>query len=280
MKKVIYIVTGAIIFVLSSFYGKENALTAVQSRSGTMVKPVQVRILCYNIHHCNPPSKPDFIDIQAVADVINKEKPDLVALQEVDVNTGRSGNVDQARELAEKTGMNVYFAKAIDFDGGQYGVAILSKFDILESNNYPLPSKPSTNGEPRVLGTIKVKTPEGIELIFGSTHLDSQKEDTNRLLQIKEIGRIVDNARLPVIVAGDFNDTPGSKTIDILDRHLQRTCKNCQPTIPVKNPVRAIDFITYRPDDQFKVISQKVVQETYASDHLPVLSVLEIVEKY
>ena len=48
-------------------------------------------ILTYNIHHANPPSKPGLIDVDAIAAVIVKLRPDVVALQEVDVYTNRSG---------------------------------------------------------------------------------------------------------------------------------------------------------------------------------------------
>src|SRR5690348_2217023 len=78
-----------------------------------------LRIMTYNIHHCNPPtkSKTGEIEVDAIARVINSRHPDLVALQEVDVNTKRSGGIDQAAQLAAKTGMHAYFGKAIDHDG-------------------------------------------------------------------------------------------------------------------------------------------------------------------
>src|SRR5690349_10474736 len=91
----------------------------------------RIKILTYNIHHANPPSKPGMIDIAAVARVINNAKPDLVALQEIDVHTKRSGvTLHEADALAKETGLTAYFAKAIDYDGGEYGIAILSRFPI------------------------------------------------------------------------------------------------------------------------------------------------------
>jgi len=57
-----------------------------------------LRVLCYNIHHANPPSRPNIIDLDAIANVIKKEQPHLVALQEVDVFTERSGkSIHQAK---------------------------------------------------------------------------------------------------------------------------------------------------------------------------------------
>ena len=78
-----------------------------------------IRVLSYNIHHANPPSRADLIDMKAIANVILSERPDLVALQEADVYTSRSGSsLHQAEELGRLTGMKAYFAKAIDYAGG------------------------------------------------------------------------------------------------------------------------------------------------------------------
>ena len=239
------------------------------------IEGMELRVMSYNIHHANPPSKPDVIDIDAIVNTIRAEDPDLVALQEVDANTERSGEGNQAEIIAEKLGMNVLFGKAIDYEGGAYGVAILSKYPLSEGTVHRLPTKPETNGEPRVLATAKIFIPDGSFIRFGSTHLDSQKENTNRLLQIQEVTKITSEENLPLIIAGDFNSTPGSKVIEILDENMKRTCRNCEPTIPVDNPSRAIDFIAFKPEHLFRVENQHVIDETYASDHLPILAILE-----
>jgi endonuclease/exonuclease/phosphatase family metal-dependent hydrolase len=233
--------------------------------------------MAYNVHHCNPPSEADKIDVEAIAETIRKQNPDLVALQEIDVMTGRSGKIDQAKRLADQLKMHYYFGKAIDHDGGDYGIAILSRFPISEEKTYPLPTQEASGGEPRVLATVKVKLPNGSDIRFASTHLDAQKEDTNRMLQIRKIGELVAYEELPMLIAGDFNAPPQSEVIAILDQHFQRTCKDCPPTIPVLNPTKAIDFIAFRPQASFEVLQHQVVSETYASDHLPVIAVLRLV---
>src|SRR5687767_4215097 len=152
-------------------------------------KPVgssgEITVMTYNIHHANPPSKPNFIDLDAIAAAINKEKPDIVMLQEVDVNTGRS-KLNEASLLAEKTKMNFYFAKAIDHDGGDYGVAILSRYSLSNGTTHKLPTLAGTNGEPRVLATANI-TVNGKKITIACTHLDAQRSDTNRVLQINAI---------------------------------------------------------------------------------------------
>ncbi len=183
--------------------GKDNNTTNLAS---------DLRVLCYNIHHANPPSRPNFIDLEAIAKVIREQGPDVVALQEVDVHTIRSGKTsNQAAELAKLSGMPYYFfAKAIDYEGGEYGVAILSKFPMEDMKNRPLPTADGSGGEHRTLATAVVTLPQGKKIVFACTHLDAQKGDTNRLLQINKITEILQQEKLPVVIAGDFNANPAT----------------------------------------------------------------------
>lgn len=239
---------------------------------------LELSVLCYNIHHCNPPSKPDLIDIEAIAKVIRQQNPDLVALQEVDVNTSRSGtSLNQAEELGRLTGMNAYFGKAIDYGGGEYGVAILSKYPLSDIKNRPLPSAAGTNGEPRTLLSATVSLPRNKQIIFASTHLDAQRNDANRQLQIKKILELVKQETLPVIIAGDFNAVPESDVIKQMDNYFTRTClTGCPFTIPVINPNKTIDYIAYAPQNAFSVVAHEVINEQYASDHLPVKAIFKL----
>src|SRR5690606_26409408 len=222
---------------------------------------------------------PDEININAIVNVIKQEAPDLVALQEVDVNTGRSGPGNQAEIIAERLGMNYFFGKAIDYDGGEYGVAVLSKFPLTEGKINRLPTQAGTNGEPRILVTAKITTPEGNTIRFGSTHLDAQREDTNRLLQIQEVVKIGENEQLPFIIAGDFNAVPDSEVIRVLDSHFKRTCRLCGFTSSAQNPVRTIDYIAYKhPENKFEVKNHEVIKETFASDHFPIVSEINILK--
>lgn len=238
-----------------------------------------VKVMSYNIHHANPPSRADYIDVDAIARVIQKEQPALVALQEVDVYTKCSGqSVNEAAELAAKTGMKYYyFTKAIDYDGGDYGVAILSRFPLSAQHTYKLPTASGTNGEPRVLATVQISLPHNQKLVFACTHLDAQRSDTNRLLQITAIVDILQKEKLPVIIGGDFNAEPSGSVINVLDKLFKRTCiSDCDFTIPVQTPRKTIDFIAYTPFDKFNTLEHKVIDEKYASDHLPVLATIQI----
>lgn len=235
----------------------------------------QLRVMSYNIHHCNPPSKEASgeIDLEAIVQVIRQQAPDLVALQEVDVNTTRSGPGNQAEEIAKRLGMKAFFGKAIDYQGGEYGVAVLSKYPMTETTVVRLPAGADPKSEPRILVTAKVSLPKGQVIRFGSTHLDVRNAQT-REAQVREIVRIAAQEATPFIVAGDFNAVPESSAISVLDQHFTRTCQTCEPTIPVINPKRTIDFIAFTKGSPFKAVSTQVIPERYASDHLPVISVL------
>ncbi|MFN0291650.1 endonuclease/exonuclease/phosphatase family protein [Pedobacter helvus] len=227
-------------------------------------------IVCYNIHHGNPPAKPDVIDLDAIANVIALQKPDLVALQEVDVNINRSGKVDQAAYLAKKLNMYHYFAKAIDHDGGDYGVAVLSKFPIAAATTLKFSRIEGRKAEDRVLATVTVKLNSGKTIKFSSTHLDHVRNEKLRLIQVAEIIKQAEKETLPFIVAGDFNAKPSSATIKLLDQTFSRTCYDCGFTIPVVKPKETIDFITYQKNQKIEVLKHEVIQEHQASDHLPI----------
>ena len=233
-----------------------------------------IKVLSYNIHHANPPSKPDTIDLEAVARVILQASPDVVALQEIDVHTGRSGPYNQAKELARRTGMHAFFAKTIDYDGGSYGIAILSRYPLQNTQQHALPSNPDTGGEPRVLATADIQLPSQPIITIACTHLDAQKNPENRLMQIQKINALVQEIKHPLIIAGDFNAVADSEVIRLVDENFTRSCDPCEPTIPADHPTKAIDFIAYRPKDSFKVQKHQVLQEPYASDHAPVEAVL------
>ena len=236
-----------------------------------------LKVMTYNIHHCNPPSLPEGqIDVPAIAKVINDAKPDFVALQEVDVNTERSGKgKNQARELAQLTGMYFYFAKAIDHQGGDYGVAVLSKFPVLDSLQLPLPLPAEVKGEPRTVAAVKVRIPGGKKIWFASTHLDLKEE--TRLFQSDIIIKRLGSRKEPVILAGDFNAVPTSPVIALLDKTFTRTCiDDCLPTSPHINPRRTIDFIMFTAPKRISAVKTSVIEETYASDHRPVVAELAV----
>lgn len=265
-----------LLFLLTSACGKSNQEPV---KPGDPVKPGPIiKVMSYNIHIGNPPSEAaSSRNLQAIADVINLQKPDLVALQEVDVNTTRSGKgIDQAKELAKLTGMHYFYAKAIDYQGGQFGDAVLSRLPIIESKRYELSVTPELGGELRSVAMVVVEK-DGIRFNFASTHLDHLSSDANRDHQAKELINHIKVLDKPLIVAGDLNAQPTHNAIKILQQQLTYACtSNCPLTFPAVNPNRTIDYIMLNMPEKFVVKDYRIINETYASDHLPVMATIEL----
>lgn len=244
-----------------------HAACKTQKNSNSINKQSELKVLTYNIHHANPPSKPGVIDIDAICRVIQQSDADIVALQEVDVLTNRSGKIDEAKIIAEKLSMNYQFFKAIDHDGGDYGLAILSKFPVQNPENIPLPQV--EEAENRTLALLQVKVKD-TWICIANTHLDASRSDKNRLVQMQFIVDRMAKTDIPVILCGDLNTVPTSEVIQILDKQFKRTCVNdCLPTSPQGNPRRTIDYIATK-NFSWPQKSIEVIAETYASDHRPV----------
>src|SRR5699024_7318312 len=125
-------------------------------------------------------------------------------IQEIDVNTNRAP-IDEVSILAEETGMYGYFIKSFNYQGGEYGNAILSRFPISASSVIHLPN-PITTDNTQTIGIVTVETKEGMKLRFASTHLNLVKQ--NRIAQVNKIVEISQQSNLPLIIAGDLNATP------------------------------------------------------------------------
>ena len=274
MKKTPLFIAALLVFFLNSCANAQEPIIETDPiEEPEIAEGLEIKVLSYNVHHCNPPSKPNLIDVEGIAQVINDSKADLVGLQEIDVNNERSGmNLDQAAKLAELTDMEFYFSKGIDYKGGAYGTAILSKFPISNMETIPLPQESGT--EQRTLSILTVDLTEGKQLRFGNTHLDFTS-DANALSQAKAITSHFEGEKLPIILVGDFNVEATSETVAHFDKTFDRTCEQgCPNTIPVVNPRKAIDFIMYSSGFGIQTMFHEVIQEHYASDHLPVLAKL------
>jgi endonuclease/exonuclease/phosphatase family metal-dependent hydrolase len=264
---------------------------AVQAASAAKpaiaAEPVRLRVLSYNIHHGE--GADGKLDLPRIAKVIKGAKADLVALQEVDWRVARSGDVDQPAELARLTGMHVAFGANIALGAGEYGNAVLSRTPILESKNHALPNVDA--GEQRGVLAVRIEWPApGAAIHFLATHFDHRRDERERIASAEAINKLVDKLAEPagsadakqqplMILAGDLNATPESKPLTELAKHWKNASEGPQPTIPVGRPARQIDFVLFRPVQRWKVVSTTVLDEPIASDHRPILAVLELVSE-
>lgn len=220
-----------------------------------------LRIGTYNIKHGAEAN----LDLKTIAKVITDANLDIVGVQEVDYRTKRSNGIDQPRMLADAAGMPYYvFVRGIDYQGGQYGTLILSKYPIISSEVIPLES---WDKEGRALGHAVIDV-NGFQFDFFNTHL-SYEDTTLRKEQFFQVSEKTDLCK-NFILTGDFN-TADFTEFTILGANLINHAARWYPTFPGGNS--AIDNIVYT--DCFKEIASGTVTQSY-SDHYMVWAEFEI----
>lgn len=234
------------------------------------------RVLVYNMHAGKDASNVD--NLQRIAALVDSVRADIVLLQEVDKNTQRSGRVDQPATLAKLTGFNAAFGKSLDYQGGDYGIAILSRWPISSDTTMHLPVEPPQERsggsyEPRTALRVIIAAPGG-PLAIVNTHLDPSGDDRWRRQEIRTVLAIVDSLRrrgIPTFAGGDFNSTPESSTQTTVReaglRDAWTICGNGPGlTYPADSSVKRIDYLFLTGAATCRAAD---VVRTQASDHRP-----------
>jgi endonuclease/exonuclease/phosphatase family metal-dependent hydrolase len=240
-----------------------------------------LRVLSYNIHHSE--GRDEVFDLNRIAGIIQAANPDVVALQELDQGNTRSGlDVFQLNQLAALTGRQGFFGKTINYSGGEYGNGVLihPSLTVTRTINHALPNP--ANREARAVLEVRVSldaADPAVDFSVFATHLDANTDDTNRFAQAAFINDLVDNSVTPALLAGDMNTRPTSRTFDRLSEQWTDATNASNPGI---SRASQIDYIMYRLPQQWMVVEQGrfIVNPTtlVASDHYPILSVLELRE--
>lgn len=227
-----------------------------------------LKLMSYNIKNAN--GMDNVCNFQRIANVINNTSPDVVAIQEVDSMTNRSGQKYVLGEIAERTQMHGYFAPAIDYDGGKYGIGLLTKQVPLRLQSLPLPGRE----EARTLILA-----EFTDYIYCCTHMSLTEEDRMKSLEL--VKAFTSSSTKPLFLAGDMNAEPESGFIKELQKDFQILSNPKQHTFPAPDPKETIDYIAMLKQNAkgFAVISAKVINEPMASDHRPILVELRTAEK-
>ena len=227
-----------------------------------------LKLMSYNIKNAN--GMDNASNFQRIANVINNTSPDVVAIQEVDSMTNRSGQKYVLGEIAERTQMHGYFAPAIDYDGGKYGIGLLTKQVPLRLQSLPLPGRE----EARTLILA-----EFADYIYCCTHMSLTEEDRMKSLEL--VKAFTSSSTKPLFLAGDMNAEPESGFIKKLQKDFQILSNPKQHTFPAPDPKETIDYIATLKQNAkgFAVISAKVINEPMASDHRPILVELRTAEK-
>jgi len=216
-----------------------------------------LRILSYNIR--NAKGMDNITDYKRIATIITQSKASIIALQELDSVTQRSKGVDVLKELSKATGLYASYAAAIAFQGGKYGVGVLSKEKPVKQKTIPLPG----TEEPRVLLIVEFD-----HYVVFCTHLSLTEKD--RITSVKIIEEQLKAYQKPVLLAGDLNDIPGTTMMQMLQQSFQVVSANGL-SFPSDQPDRCIDYILLRHQQKIQVLKTEVLNEPVASDHRPLM---------
>ena len=246
-----------------------------------------VRVLVYNIHAGKDAQGVD--NLARVAELVRTTNADIALLQEVDRGTTRSGKTDQVRVLAGLTGFHSAFGKTLDYQGGDYGIAVLSRWPIGADTLHRLPVNPpqersGAGYEPRGALEAVIRMP-GPPLTVLNTHIDASREDFYRRQEMTTLlslaTRSLGELGRSTLVGGDLNAEPGSAVIGMLEgSQLRDAWADCGQgaglSYPADKPVKRIDYLLLPKD--WKCVSATVI-ETEVSDHRPVLFVIQRVRR-
>ncbi|WP_326750857.1 endonuclease/exonuclease/phosphatase family protein [Streptomyces hirsutus] len=273
--------TAALAAVL--FAAAAPATAAGAGVPGADAPSVPLRVATYNIHA--GAGEDGVFDLDRTARALRDLDADVVGLQEVDVHWGdRSDFVDEARALAGKLGMRVFFAPIYDLDpaaeGGerrQYGVAVLSRYPVTEAENHEITRLSTQTPDPVPAPmpgfaevTVNVR---GAQVHVYSTHLDHRADPSVREAQVADMLDVLAADRGPKILVGDFNAEATAPELASLWQRLRDAAPGGGGTYPAVDPVKRIDLVAVSPD--ITVAGAEAVA-TEASDHRPVVTDLRI----
>lgn len=225
----------------------------------------ELKVMTYNIMHAGMDS------LQHFGEYINGQRPDIVFLQEVDINTKRQNRHSMA-ELGYQTKMFTAFGKSIPLTGGYYGLGILSRYPIVSMERILLPML-ETGREQRSLLKAVIELDNGRRVCVACTHLDL-KADV-RVAQVEHINKVLKETGLPVIVAGDFNAEPKDKEIKDGMADWMRAMSDDAYTFPQDEPKVKIDYVFAHPRQAWQ-IRAATVPDVQMSDHRPVVVEYEL----
>ncbi len=224
-----------------------------------------LRVVAYNIKHGR--GMDDAVDLVRVADVLRGLDADVIALQEVDDRTERTGGVDQVDVLAALLGYRGVHGPHRPYQGGHYGNAVLTRLTIRRTTTHAIP--PASGSALAVL-EVEVATRAG-PLSVVSVHLAGSPDE--RMAQAQVLDELFTESRHPVVLAGDFNGRPDDAVVQALGRRWSILPKaGARLTYPADEPDREIDFVMIPPAGRLRPVRHFVTQEPLASDHRPLVA--------
>jgi endonuclease/exonuclease/phosphatase family metal-dependent hydrolase len=192
------------------------------------------RVMTYNIHQGFNSGQVPSLD--NLVDVISRESPDVLLLQEVVRGWMIDEQHDALSVLAERLGMPYVFGPNI---GDLYGNAILSRFPMTDVKRVHFAVQPSVKHQPR--GAVGVHIGD---VLIVTTHLDEIADSSAiRQEQVRTILREWDGAQV-AIIAGDMNAEPGDLEMAFFsEAGYGDLAEPAGPTTTMDDPQKRIDYI-------------------------------------
>lgn len=202
----------------------------------------QITIATYNIRHG---ADVDF-DWNRLAEIIRQSGADIIGIQEVDMHTGRTGGRDTVAGLVNATGLpHALFVPAMNYDGGQYGTAILSRYPIASAEVQLLDA---ADYEPRSFGCVTVTPEDGTPFCFLNTHLSYESRE-QQAIQFRQLAVWMDKnipEDIPAVLTGDFNTEDFAAFASLKDMGFSLVNDREHTYKTFRSPPLAIDNIVYR----------------------------------
>ncbi|OGR88941.1 MAG: hypothetical protein A2992_06865 [Elusimicrobia bacterium RIFCSPLOWO2_01_FULL_59_12] len=239
------------------------------------------RVMTYNVHSCR--GMDGRVSIERITRVIARCHPDIVALQELDMDRRRSGHVDQAAAIAARLGMNKLFFPAERRAHEQYGDAILGRHPMRLVRQGSLPGTLDFR-DPESRGALWVSVRlHGRDLNLLNTHLSvwapKALVQARALMSAEWAGN--PECRASTILCGDMNARPESPVCRMFgsafhDAQLRHAGRPPKKTWFGRFPVGRIDHVFVTDDLRVTAVDVPDTElEKLASDHLPLVVDLE-----
>jgi len=219
-----------------------------------------VRVVSFNIHH-GTVGRRGPVDPEQLGEVCRSFEADVIALQEVDRDTYRTGRADLAAVAAGACGMAHVFGGSRWYPGGRYGNALLVRGTISAATVTKLPKVPARRFwlEQRTALEASV-TVDGRTVWVVGTHL-SVPRDQNAV----QLAWLLDHLRRrpqPQVVLGDLNRPRELVEPEAAAVGFRASAHG--PTFPVAKPRRTIDHVLVSPGLE---VVRTEVRRTSMSDH-------------
>ncbi len=275
-------------------------MSLMQSKSITKEKN-DIKIFTYNAHGFNSlwkNSETGERNRTYIVDLLGEEKPDIICFQEFFSHKKRYNILDTLQlkcdypfvsytpSAANSVGGVMIFSKYpivnferqhFDNSGNLYMVAdIAVNKDTLRVFNIHLESIKFTEREKEFYNQMSNVDHDSLSKGGHTLYYKLNKAFKERAKQAELISDLIGQSPYPVIVCGDFNDTPSSYTYHLISKNLKDTFKEkgtgTGATYNGKMPAFRIDYILHSP--LFAARSHEIRKAEF-SDHYPVISILQ-----